>query len=199
MKTRKVYVLEEGNNGDYVPVKVFSNLEQARQAMREGYLAYAKKNNLTEEDKREGVGWVCKPECDYYAVAVFTKNREWELCLNSAEMEEPENRHPFPCDTLASLWGGECDIADIVSDVYEKTFGKSSVWWTSPADLAAEQKDCLAHRDECEYLTHGFTNEFERWGIGRVAAALKSLYGGDAYNAASYVVKYIEKHPREEI
>lgn len=75
--------------------------------------------------------------------------------------------------TWENFWGDEAkyDVALDCEDIYEKATRKSCVLWTSG------EYDCptddLKNRPE-EYSTHGYTSEFESWGIDICEGAWQS-------------------------
>lgn len=68
--------------------------------------------------------------------------------------------------TWKDFWGNdaEYDLAPDLEEFYEEKFGKSSVLWTPDIERFEAPTDDLPTRPEF-YSTHGYTGDFEHWGI----------------------------------
>lgn len=75
-------------------------------------------------------------------------------------MDNNINKDSF---TWENFWGdkAEYDVALDCEVIYEKSTGKSCVFWTS------DEYDCPTDdiNRPNEYITHGYTSDFESWGI----------------------------------
>lgn len=74
-------------------------------------------------------------------------------------------------DEIDNFWGGDEDIATEVEFDYEEATGKSAWIWSSYDDPKEEKRDDLDGRPE-EFSTHGYTQDFEEWGLNLVEMAI---------------------------
>lgn len=87
-------------------------------------------------------------------------------------------------------WGGDApyDVAQDLENTYEDETGKSCVLWTADKEIGETPSDDLATRPE-EFLTHGYTDDFEEWGI-RVCTEAIEAGCADANAVEEYVMKH---------
>lgn len=86
-------------------------------------------------------------------------------------------------------WGGDApyDVAGDLEDTYESETGKSAVLWTAE-EKGGVPTDDLKSRPE-EYVTHGYTCEFETWGQKVCTEAIEAGCA-DANAVEEYVMKH---------
>lgn len=94
--------------------------------------------------------------------------------------------------TWELFWGGDAkyDIAQDCEDLYESVFNKSCVYWT-PFDSNVSPTDDLKNRPDI-YSTHGYTNDFESWGID----VCREAYESGCRKADDVMIFIVDKYNR---